>query len=240
MSTTTHRPPDVSLMLQTMLGQQPVGDMVVPVTNAELAIRQTQALDRRATGIVNDAREVGVDVEYLGAQPLFTAPRLYEADPNDWIIGPANGKSDLVVPKREQTILKALTAEDIDFPLIYVAHEIPKAKTRTIVKAAAAPHTEIEAEHAQELVGPVPEPAEAVQLHEKLGDHTQQVMRGLRRTAIAGGVVVAGLAAAPIVIAGAALAGLAQLDPIIIGAVPAGEPREGQMAGWFVLCRWDW
>jgi len=39
---------------------------------------------------------------------------------------------------------------------------------------------------------------------------------------VAGGVVVAGLAAAAVVIAGAALAGRAQPDPIIIGAIPAG------------------
>jgi hypothetical protein len=236
---TTYRPPDVNVMLQAMLSRQPVGDTLVPTAKAELAIRQRQALARRATGVVEDARQVGVELEYLGAQPLFSTPRLYEAEPNDWIIGPANDKNDLVVPRREQAILKNLVAEDIDFPLVYVAHEIPKAKTTEIVKVDATKHTEIETEDAERLVT-VPEPVDAAQLGEKLGQRSHQVMRGLRRTAIAGGVVVAGLAAAPVIVAGATLAGLAQLDPIIIGAIPAGEPREGQIAGWFVLCRWDW
>jgi hypothetical protein len=240
MPTPKRGPADVSLMLRTMLDRPPIDEAVVQPTDRGLAVRQARALDRRAVGILADARETGVEIEYLGPQPLFTTPRLYEGEPNDWIIGPANQKTDLIVPKREQSILRRLANSDIEFPLIYVAHEVPKTMTSEIVKAEETAHTDIEVGQAQALVGSVPEPIEAVMLGEQLSRRSRQVMRGLRRTAVAGGAVVAGIAAAPVVIAGAALAGLSQLDPIVLGAVPSGEPREGQVAGWFVLCRWDW
>ena len=240
MSTTTHGPADLSFMLRTMLDRRPAGEELLRTADQGLALRQRAALERRAPRILDEAREAGVELEYLGAQPLFTAPRLYEAEPNDWIIGAANHKGDLVVPGREQAVLRSLSAADIEFPLIYVAHEVPKTKTMEIVKSDETAHTEIETAQARALVGPAPEPSETARLGEQLGERSRQIMRGLRRTAVAGGAVVAGIVAAPVVIAGATLAGLAQLDPIILGAIPAGEPREGQIAGWYVLCRWDW
>ena len=156
------------------------------------------------------------------------------------MLAPATRPEDLVVPKREQEILRRLAAADIDFPVIYTAHEVLKEKTKEIVKAEATPHTDIEVVHAATIIGPVPEPHESIKLGDKLEKRTSQVLTGMRKTAIAGGAVVAGIVAAPVVLAGAALAGLAQLDPIVLGAMPVGEPRDGQAAAWFVLCRWDW
>jgi hypothetical protein len=239
-TTTQDRPRvEITPMLRSMLEQTPAGALVAP-SRGTLEVRRTERLDRRAQATVDDARRTaGVTLEYLGIQPLFTQPRLYAAEPHDWILAPASRAEDLVVPRREQAVLRRLTAADVDFQLIYTAHEVPKEKTREIV-AGADPHTDLEPAQAAEIIGPVPEPHESVRLGSRLEQRTGQVLRGVRRTALAGGALVAGLAAAPVVLAGAALAGLAQLDPIILGAMPMDEPRDGRPAAWFVLARWDW
>lgn len=240
-TTTKDRPTvEISPMLRTMLELRPEGE-IVPRASTALSIRRIQALERRALATVDDARKTtGVDIEYLGIQPLFTKPRLYIAELNDWVLAPAIRAEDLVVPKNEQEVLRRLAAADIDFPLIYTAHEVLKEKTKEIVKADDTAHTDIEVAHAAEIIGPVPDPHESVQLGDKLEKRTSQVLAGMRKTAIAGGAVVAGIVAAPVVLAGAALVGLSQLDPIVLGAMPVGEPRHGQPAAWFVLARWDW
>lgn len=230
---------EISPMLRSLLERQLDGSAMS--TSTALALRQNQVLDRRAIATVQEARKrAGVELEYLGVQPMFTKPRLYEAEPNDWVLGPVVRRADLVVPKAEQAVLRRLVAEDIDFAMTYVAHEVQKEKTAEIVRATDTIHTDIDAEKAAEIVGPVPDPHQTVELGERLGRRTGQVLRTVRRGAVVGGAVVAGAVAAPVVLAGAALAGLAQLDPIILGAMPLGEPREGQPAAWFVLARWDW
>jgi hypothetical protein len=231
---------EVSPMLRALLQQQP-GDELIPQRGAALDSRRAHALERRATMTVEDARKIaGVEIEFLGIQPLFTKPRLYTAAIHDWVLAPATRPEDLVVPKREQEVLRRLSAADIDFPLIYTAHEVLKDRTQEIVRAQATPHTDIEVAHAAAIIGPVPDPHESVDLGDKLEKRTTQVLAGMRKTAIAGGTAVAGLVAAPIVLAGAVLAGLSQLDPIVLGAMPVGEPRDGRAAAWFVLARWDW
>jgi hypothetical protein len=230
---------EVGAMLRSLLGQQPDG---VPVSRPITALdsRRVDALERRAILTVEDARRIaGVEIERLGVQPMFTTPRLYTGEVHDWVLAPVTRREDLVVPRREQEVLRRLAAADIDFPLIYTAHEVPKERTKHIVKANAT-HTDIDAVDAARIVGPVPDPHESVRLGDTLETRTTQVLTAMRKTAIAGGAVVAGLVAAPVVLAGAALAALSQLDPIVLGAMPHGEPREGQAAAFFVLARWDW
>jgi hypothetical protein len=62
-----------------------------------------------------------------------------------------------------------------------------------------------------------------VKLGDKFEKRTSQVLTGMRKTAIAGFAIVAGVS---------------QLDPS--SAMPGGEPRDGQAAAWFVLARRDW
>lgn len=232
------RGPEITPMLRDMLARQP-GAETAPTA---VQVRMVQGLERRAAATVSDARRtVGVDIDYLGIQPLFSDPRLYTADPNDWILGPAMRAEDRVVPVKEQKVLRRLAAADIDFPLIYTAHEVLKEKTKDIIDATSTPHTDLDAAHAAEVIGPVPDPHDTVTLGRRLEHRASKVLTNVRRTAVAGGTIAAGIVAAPVVLAGAALAaGLSQLDPIILGAMPIGEPREGQPAAWFVLARWDW
>lgn len=230
---------EMSRMLQEMLAQQPTTELI-PRSVGKIDIRRVRVLERRSLGVVDEARQAGVPIEYLGQQQLFTKPRLYDGDTNDWILGPATRDEDLVVPKPEQAVLQRLANADVEFPMIYVAHEIPKAKTMELVRSTDTVHTDIEHCQANELIGPVPEPIESVKLGQNLAQRSGKVLTTVRKTAIAGGGAVVAIAAAPVVLAGAALAGVAQLDPIILGAIPAGEPRDGEIAAFFVLARWDW
>lgn len=227
---------EVNVVLRSLLEQQPPGELVVRPKIAPLDQRRIAMLDQRAVTTIAEARDLGVDIEYLGVHPLFSQPRLYDGHPHDWILGPANRANDLVVPKQEQAVLRHLANGDIEFPLIYIAHETDKEKTKELPRSTTTAHTDIDESIATEVIGPVPEPIESVKLGEKLEHRSKQALKAVRRTAIAGGAVVA----APVVLAGSALAAIGQLDPIVIGALPAGEPREGTPAAYFVLARWDW
>lgn len=231
---------DLSPILRSLL-ERPLDSEIIPVRDRSFVRQQHEILERRGTALVAETRtRTGVEIEYLGNHPLFNRPRLYTGEPNDWVLGPANRSDDLVVPKAEQAVLRRLEAEDIYFPLLYVAHEVPKDKTQEIIKPAGATHAELEPAKASELIGPVPDPHSTAALGDRLNQRAGQVFRGIRRTAVAGGVLAAGVVAAPVVLTGAAFVALAQVDPIILGAIPAGESREGQLAGFFVLARWDW
>ena len=74
--------------------------------------------------------------------------------------------------------------------------------------------------------------------HQLAGD---QAKIGQASRAVATSIpVVAGIVAAPVVIAGAAIGALAGLDPVVFGVVPAGAPRTGRPAAWYVLASWVW
>ncbi len=71
------------------------------------------------------ANQAGVDIRYLGIAPLFDEPRAYAGPQNDWIIRRAD-PSDGIVPAAQQDRLQQLVHVGLDFPRVYVAHEIPK------------------------------------------------------------------------------------------------------------------
>lgn len=205
--------------------------------------RRVAALERQSLSTIDRARAAGVEIEYLGINALFSESRLYEGLDTDWVLGPAGKPADAIVPSRERKALRRLHSADIDFPLIYVAHEVTKERTREtreLVPAASTGHIVLEEEAAVELVGPVPPPAASLTLADRLARHSTQVIMTVRQTGTAIGAVAVGVAAAPVVLVGGAIAGLASLDPIILGAVPALSSRPGAPAAWFVLARWDW
>src|ERR1035438_3840411 len=84
---------------------------------------------------------------------------------------------------------------------------------------------------AERAVGPVPPPVAAAALADSLGRSSHRLLTALRMAA----PIVAGIAAAPFLLAGAALAALAAgLDPIVFGVIPAGPPMQGQPAAWYI------
>ena len=90
--------------------------------------RRAAVLDRRSTKVVERAREAGVPINYLGMAPLFAETRAYPGPTTDWVIGPVTGPSDAVVPRAERAALLRLVDAGIEFPMIYIAHEVPKGR----------------------------------------------------------------------------------------------------------------
>ena len=209
--------------------------------------RRAATLERDGARLVTSASRAGVDITCLGIAPLFDEPRAYAGPQTDWIFGPAADRSDAIVPANEREQLRRLIHAGIDFPLIYVAHEIPKGRlailAETATSAGSQPVT-LRQEVAAAAVGPVPPPAGTIELADRLSRSSQRLLTMLRTAApIAAGIVAAPvlIASAPFVLAGAAVTALAVgLDPIVFGVIPAGPATPGQPATWYILAQWEW
>ena len=212
--------------------------------------RQVETLERRAPRLLKSAQRAGADITYLGIAPLFAEPTAYAGELTDWVIGPVVDRSDSVIPEAEREKLVRLVRAGLDFPLVYVAHEVPKGRLPldgTAPSAAGgrpAPVT-VDRETAAAAVGPAPLAPGAVAAAARLDGNSRRVLTVLRKAApIAAGIVAvpvvaaAAVAAAPIML----LAGLLTLDPIVFGVIPAnpGAPRPGEPAAWYILAQWDW
>lgn len=202
--------------------------------------RRTATLERNSPRLVNSACRAGLEITYLGIAPLFDEPRAYAGQQTDWIIRPAADHNESIVPASEREKLQRLVHAGIDFPLVYVAHEIPKGRLAMPDRTTGAMKPQpVALDHATaaEAVGPVPVPAATSALAERLG-HKSQHLLAILRTALP---IAGAIAAAPLILAGAAIAALANgLDPIVFGVVPAGPPSSGQPAAWYILARWEW
>lgn len=197
--------------------------------------RRVATLERSSPQLVKTAERAGVDITYLGIAPLFDEPRAYGGQQTDWIIRLAE-PSDGIIPATQLDRLQRLLQAGIDFPRVYVAHEITKDRLALQAGASHLPVT-LDQAAAAEAVGPVPPPAEASVLAARLGRSSQQVLNVLRAALPIAGAI----AAAPFVAAGTLMAGFAAgLDPIVFGAIPASDPAPGQPAAWYILAQWTW
>jgi len=205
------------------------------------ATRREAALERGATRIVSRAGQAGVTVSYLGMAPLPAEPRAYSGPRTDWVLSPARRLSDAIIPQHQRQALRLLLDRaGIDFPLVYVAHEIPKGRLVFPASSGEARGYQpvvIDDATVARVVGSVPLHPETVAVAERLGRRSQLLIGVLSKALPVAGVVVA----APFVLAGAALGALAAgLDPIVFGVIPAGRPVDGQPAAWYALASWDW
>ncbi len=183
-----------------------------------------------------------MDIRYLGIAPLFDEPRAYTGQQTDWIIRPAD-PSDAIIPAGQLDRLQRLVHAGLDFPWVYVAHEIPKDRL-ALPTGTNHPPVTLDQAAAAEAVGPTPPPAETSALAARLGHSSQQLLTVLRTALPIAGAIAAApfvIAAAPLLAAGAAVAGLAAaLDPIVFGVIPASDPVPGEPAAWYILAQWTW
>lgn len=210
-----------------------VRDLLEKETQQPIATRTRATLDRRANAFVDRAAGAGIHIEYLGINPLFDEPRLYRGEKTDWILGPASRAEDLVVPGAQRERLCRLVAAGVDVPAVYIAHEVPKERTKPHASAAPAGAVILDRDTADAIIGPVPSPRAAVATAEQLALHSARTLKAL-------GAAAVGLAVAPFALAIGAAASLATLDPIVLGAVPLSTARPGAPAAWLALARWDW
>ncbi len=219
---------------------QPVWDKGTQAATAAAYHGRVAVLDRRSTKVQDRAREAGVPIRYVGISALFAETRAYAGPQTDWVIGPVTDLRDAVIPKAERAALVRLVDAGIAFPMIYIAHEVPKGRL-AIPDADGEPAsrpTAVDRTEADAAVGPVPPPMAATALADRLGHRSQHLLQALAMTVPIAGAIVA----APFVLAGAAVAaiGALALDPIVFGVIPAGPPVPGQPAAWYVLAQWDW
>jgi hypothetical protein len=200
-------------------------------------------LDRRSTKVVDRARDAGVPITYMGMGPLFDETRAYPGPGTDWVIGPVTSGSDAVVPRAERAALQQLVDAGIDFPMIYIAHEVPKGRLAIPEgRERDFQPTTVDQATADAAVGPVPPPEATTALADRLGHRAQQLQRVMRIALVGAGAI----AAAPFVLAGAAAVaavgaiGALALDPIVFGVIPAGQPVPGELGAWYILAQWDW
>lgn len=220
----------------------PLGEIVRDAEPRPVALSEGRAgqrvatLERRSPVLVRRAAEAGVPISYLGIAPLFRGPRAYAGPHSDWVLDVATDARDAVAPRDNQRALATLNDLGISFPLIYVAHEVPKGQLEAVRGQGTGP-VSLDRATAAQAVGPVPPPAAATMLADRLGRSSQAVLNALRKAAPIAGAIVA----SPFLLAGAAAATLAAgLDPVVFGVIPAGPPAPGQPAAWYVLASWQW
>lgn len=208
-----------------------------PENASPITLRRVATLERRAPRVVDEARRTGVDISYLGISPLFDQPRAYAGPTTDWLICPVSSDVQEIVPRAERQTLQRLLDAGIDFPVTYIAHELPKDRLQ-LQFTSSQPNLPVAVDSATvaTAAGAVPPPKGSVEISERLGRASQQLLTALGKAVPIAGAIVA----APFLLAGAAVAAVSGLDPIVFGVIPAGHPQAGEPAAWYVLARWDW
>lgn len=193
-------------------------------------------------------------LEFVGVAPLFDEPRLYRGADSDWLFGPAATDPQVTagsfpIPDAQLRFLRELVDQGIDFPAVYIAHELDPARTASILGvsdttkpgsavALTTGEPRLSADKVAALVGLPPAPLSATRQATRLGQVAELVGTTLAKAV----PIMLAAGALPLMIGSAAVVGLAAcLDPIVIGAVTAdGNTEMDTPAAWFVLARWQW
>jgi hypothetical protein len=208
--------------------------------------RQLVALRDESERVVALAGRAGIELECLGVLPLFDETRLYPGPERSWVLAPANDdplvrRRELAIPGRELRALARLLQAGLDFPAVYVAHELPTARlTRVLlpeqVSVQPGGFASLDLLASQRLVDPVPVSAGTARVARRLGTGAGAVLKVLGL-----GASVAGAVTGTAVTTGAAAMRALALDPMVLGAWTLdGHDRPGTPAAWFVLARWLW
>lgn len=193
---------------------------------------------------------VGVPVNCLGVQTLFDETRLYEGEDSYWALAPADDDAHIQagpppMPKTQRAQLQRLLDSDLNFPAVFVAHEVPKDVTTRAELPATRTSTAIDLargfraitpRQAQDLVGLPPLPARPLRRSQQLGTAATEVFKLMAKSVPVMAGLAVGAAAAPL-----ALLSALPSDPIVFGAVPLyNSLAPGTPAAFFELVRWTW
>ena len=195
-----------------------------------------QRLDRLGRAVEREASARGLDVEFLGVEELFASPRLYGEGGAPWVVTPAAGdpmvQDRLPIPAAQQRRLQALVENGMDFPHLYVAHELAKSGPAHAAKPDFATYRTLSDTELKDMLVKPEAPAAAHKTAKRLDAVARTVGRGIGLAAVGAGMVMA----APLLLLGAGL------DPAILGALtlPGTGHKPGTPAAWFLLAHWDW
>ena len=209
--------------------------------------RQLVALREESERVLALAGRAGIELDHLGVAPLFSETRLYPGPERSWVLAPATDdplvrRRELAIPKAELSALARLLEAGLDFPAVYVAHEVPTARLagaglpaqlRTVAPGGFAP---LDPLASRRLVDRVPVPAGTARVARHLGTGAGAVLKVLGL-----GAPVAGAIAGTALSAGSAGMRALALDPMVLGAWTLDRGADpGTPAAWFVLARWLW
>lgn len=212
---------------------------MLPLLLDPAAIDRLPVLARRAGNLSDLAVAAGAPLRYLGVAPLFVDTLAYRGSASDWVIAPAGvdpmiANGPLPIPADVRDRLRRLVAAGVDFPAVYLAHEV--AGSTSGPKRGAGEHglEVINPAMARDLVGAAPPERRSQQLSTRLGGAVESVGRAARRSLrLSGNAARAAgaVAAAPFVL----------LDPMVIGVVTAdGSVVPGDTAAFFLIAEWHW
>lgn len=200
---------------------------------------QQVRLEDLGVAIEEHATRRGLRVEHLGVEALHTRPRLYPHQPSPWVLCPAAHdplvRAGLPIPARQRRHLDQLVAADMDFPHLYLAHEVPTGHPQLPTLRADEPYRTLSDAQAHQLIVRPDAPAAARKTATRLDQAARAAGRGMRLVGIGAGAVLA----APLVLLGSLGDGL---DPAVLGAItlPDAGHAPGTPAAWFLLAHWDW
>jgi len=191
-------------------------------------------LDQTAAKIVTQASNAGVDIEYLGVEPLRGHAELYAGD-TPWVVCPARldplMHAGMPIPTKQRATLDQLVHAGMNFPHLYFAHEVPKNLTLPTGAVDGDGKVKLKDADIARLVVRPDMPAKTRKTTERLETATRLAARGAARV----GAAAAMVAAAPLLL-------LDGLDPAVLGAITRPQDRDqpAPPAAFFLLAHWDW
>jgi hypothetical protein len=210
----------------------------VPATSPSVSTKDASKprLERLGRGVERTASTRGLEVEFLGVEELFSEARLYGEAMAPWVVTPAAAdpivKSGLPIPAAQRSQLKAVVETGMDFPHLYLAHELGKEQARRTRKPDFGTYRALTAAELEQLVVKPEAPSATRRTAHRFDTAARKLGRGAGIAAAGMGMAIA----APLLLAGAGL------DPAILGALtlPGAGHAAGTPAAWFLLARWDW
>jgi hypothetical protein len=221
---------------------------------AGLIPRKLGRLPEEASQVLQEAAWLGVPIEYLGTHPAFDEIRVYRGDGRDWVLAPLHldrvfqdGGGALPIPAANLETLWRLVDGGVDFPAVYIAHDIPAGAIEALEAASTAATTMslvpsrgpfvISPDLARQVVPAVPPPERTLEWSRRYGLACDVTLKALAVVATA----AIGVAVAPLFVVPSIFQGLLYTDPVLFGAMPL-EICLGEEApvGWFLITSWSY
>ena len=204
--------------------------------SASTADAMTPRLDRLGRAVEREASGRGLEIEYLGVEELFARARLYGEAAAQWVVTPAAAdpmvQNGLPIPATQQRRLEALVENGMDFPHLYLAHELARNAPDRTAKPSFSTHRTLTDTELKHLLVRPEAPVAVYKAAKRVDTVARTVGRGLGFAAVGAGIVMA----APLLLVGSGL------DPAVLGALtlPGTGHKPGTRAAWFLLASWHW
>lgn len=231
---------------------------LVPAGGCAMAQRPLpNAVARQVDNTLDLAASAGSTIYFVGLASVFREVRVYRGVDRDWAFAPASLDAIYVeqgrrlpIPEENLEGLRRLVAAGVDFPEVFLAHDIPSGWVDALPSGPTT--TDLVPTRGMQLITPeqarqvVRQPgphASTLRLAHRYGQVSKGLLAAYAVMGVAAGAVVA-IAAAPLMLLGTAGGGqtaeVVGIDPILLGAAPVEGPAFPGESAWFVLTEWNY